>query len=195
MRDLYLSADVEADGSIPGVYSMSAIGLAACATFDGTTFTRLDMDRPAHCFYRELAPVTDQFDPEAAAVSGLDRHYLIDHGTDPREAMPALNAWARQLAASLDARPVFVAYPLPYDWMWAYHYLIRFAGESAFGHSGALDIKSQYQRAARVTLGKSTKRSMPRSLMSKRKHTHNALDDAREQGDLFCNIFEWDGTR
>ena len=36
--DVYISADVEADGPIPGPYSMLAFGLAVAATFDGATF-------------------------------------------------------------------------------------------------------------------------------------------------------------
>jgi hypothetical protein len=38
------------------------------------------------------------------------------------------------------------------------------------------------------------KRSMPAHLHSRRTHTHHALDDAVEQGELFCNIVEWAGT-
>jgi hypothetical protein len=39
---------------------------------------------------------------------------------------------------------------------------------------------------------------MPASLLPVSPHTHNALDDAIEQGELFANVFEWvapgDGT-
>ena len=35
MDDIYISADVEADGPIPGRYSMLSFGLAVAATFDG----------------------------------------------------------------------------------------------------------------------------------------------------------------
>src|SRR6185437_1128064 len=64
--DLYISTDVEADGPIPGPYSMSSIGMVAAATFDGTTFTRLDLSER---FYRELKPISERFDEAAAAVS------------------------------------------------------------------------------------------------------------------------------
>ena len=36
------------------------------------------------------------------------------------------------------------------------------------------------------------KRSMPKKLLSKRPHTHHALDDAWEQADLLVNLLHWD---
>jgi hypothetical protein len=34
---------------------------------------------------------------------------------------------------------------------------------------------------------------MPPQLLSSRRHTHNALDDAIEQAELFANLFRWAG--
>lgn len=85
--NIYFSADVEADGPIPGPYSMSSFGLAVAGSFDGTTFAPAD---PAELtFYAELKPISEQYVPEAAAVSGLDRDRLVREGLDPREAMNA----------------------------------------------------------------------------------------------------------
>ena len=42
---------------------------------------------------------------------------------------------------ALPGRPVFVAYPAGFDFLFVYWYLIRFAGESPFSHS-ALDMKT-----------------------------------------------------
>jgi hypothetical protein len=36
---------------------------------------------------------------------------------------------------------------------------------------------------------------MPASLLPASPHTHNALDDAIEQGELFANVFEWAARR
>jgi hypothetical protein len=36
---------------------------------------------------------------------------------------------------------------------------------------------------------------MPKRLLSGRRHTHHGLDDAIEQGELFCNVAEWDGEQ
>jgi len=102
---------------------------------------------------------------------------------DPAEAMPAYVAWIK----SLPGKPVFVAYPAAYDFMFVYWYLIRFAGESPFSHS-ALDIKSYAIALLGVGYRDSTKRNMPAEWCDKLPHTHIALDDAIGQGALFCNM-------
>jgi hypothetical protein len=83
--DIYISADIESDGPIPGRYSMLSFGLAVAATFDGRVFAARD---PAEAtFARELRPIATEFVPGALAVSGLDRDRLARDGTDPARAM------------------------------------------------------------------------------------------------------------
>ena len=88
---------------------------------------------------------------------------------------------------SLPGKPVFVGYPAAFDFMWVYWYLIRFTGESPFRHS-ALDIKSYAMAMMKTPFYWSTKRRMPRHWFDEYPHTHRALDDAMEQGLLFCNM-------
>ena len=184
--DLYLSTDVEADGPLPGPYSMSSLGIAVAGRYDGTTFERFDPERDT--FYAELKPISTDVDPQAAAVSGLDRDSLVRDGEDPRTAMQRCVRWGEEVSARHDARPVFVAYPLGFDWMFVYWYLLRFTGGSPFGHSAHLDLKTFYAARSGATVTRSTKRSMPVGLLSRRPHTHNALDDAVEQADLLANL-------
>jgi len=187
--ELYISVDVEADGPIPGPYSMLSFGMAACGTFDGTRFDPFD---PAErTFYAELKPISDDHDPRALEVSGLDRERLARKGRAPEEAMRTAAAWVKSVAKG--ALPVLVAYPLAYDWMWLYWYWMRFTSRSPFGHSRHLDMKTVYAAKAGAMVAESTKRQMPEELLSKRPHTHNALDDAIEQAELFQNLFRWEG--
>jgi hypothetical protein len=191
-RELYISVDVESDGPIPGPYSMLSFGMAACGTFDGQAFT--PDDPVENTFYAELKPISDAYVPEALAVSGLDRDHLAVAGRDPAEAMDAAAAWVAETAAAANASPVLVAYPLGFDWMFLYWYWTRFAGAgSPFGHSRHLDLKSLYATRAGAMVTRSTKRQMPPALLSDRPHTHNALDDAIEQAELFQNLVRWSG--
>jgi hypothetical protein len=186
---MYISLDVEADGPIPGPYSMVSFGAAVA----GTRAERfVPIDPTTSTFYRELRPISDDYDPAALAVSGLDRETLLREGADPSTAMAEFVAWVRSVAEQ--ARPVVVAYPACYDWMFLYWYLLRFTGASPFGHSGCLDMKTLYATKAGVVLTGATKRAMPSHLLSKRRHTHHALDDAIEQAELFANLVRWDGT-
>lgn len=188
--EIYFSADVEADGSIPGPYSISSIGLCVAGTFDGEKFTRLDPD--SDTFYAELKPISNDFIPEAAAVSGIDRLELLRNGEDPAAAMRRCADWVRSV--SNGRKPVLVAWPLSFDWMWIYWYFMKFNNSSPFSFSSCLDMKTMYHRKANVGMNKTGKRAMPSFLKSNRRHTHNALDDALEQAELFMNLFEWEGN-
>ena len=187
--DIYFSLDIEADGPIPGPYSMVSVGLAMAGEFESDFSST---DPTAETFYRELRPISDEWDSAALAVSGLTRDGLLADGADPGTAMAELTAWVERVAAG--RRPVVVAYPACYDWMFLYWYLLRFTGASPFGHSGCLDLKTLYATKAGVPLGRAVKRSMPRHLLSDRPHTHNALDDAIEQAGLVTNLMRWNGS-
>lgn len=184
---LYVSVDVEADGPIPGPYSMISFGAAVAGRQDGATYTAFDPQQ--HTFYRELRPISDAFVPEALAVSGLDRDRLVREGADPESAMADFRAWVREVSAG--AQPVMCGYPASFDWTFLYWYLIRFGGVSPFGHSGCLDMKTLYATKAGVPLRAAVKRHMPPELLSRRPHTHHALDDALEQADLMSNLMLW----
>jgi hypothetical protein len=177
MPEIYISTDVEADGPIPGPHSMLSFASAAF-TSDGkqvdvfsanlTTLPGASGDTQTMEWWRGQ--------PEAwAACRSSPR--------DPAVVLPEYVAWIK----GLPGKPVFVAYPAAYDFLFVYWYLIRFAGESPFSHS-ALDIKT----FAMALLGKeyraSTKRNMPCEWFADVPHTHVALDDAIGQGVLFCNM-------
>src|SRR5688572_13059705 len=70
MDDIYISADIEADGPIPGRYSMLSFGLVVSGRFDGAAFVPLEPGEKT--FYRELRPISDEVDPAALAAAGLD---------------------------------------------------------------------------------------------------------------------------
>lgn len=190
MNDIYISADIEADGPIPGPYSMLSFGLAVAGTFDGTTFEPRDPSELT--FYRELKPISEYFEKGALQVSGLDRDALATSGGEPSEAMQDAARWVREQAGNF--RPVLVGYPVVFDWLFLYWYFVRFVGESPFGFGSALDIKTIYQQKARVTFDRAGRAQLPPEFSTGRPHTHNALEDAIEQAEIFNRLFVWRGT-
>ena len=184
--DVYISADVESDGPIPGPYSMLAVGLCVAGTYDGATFERRDPS--ADTWYRELRPISDDWLPDALAVSGLDREALTANGADPTEAMRDAATWVAEVGAG--RRAVLVAYPLSFDWMFLHWYWVRFAGASPFGHSSCLDIKTLLQQHMGAVLDGVLKSRPPPDVAPTLTHTHHALDDAKGQAQLFANLFE-----
>jgi oligoribonuclease (3'-5' exoribonuclease) len=102
----------------------------------------------------------------------------------PETAMVRYVEWLEQLPG----KPVFVGYPAGYDFLFVYWYLIRFAKKSPFSFS-ALDVKTFAMAVLKLPYREVSKRTMPnRWFDPTKKHTHIALDDAIEQGILFCNM-------
>ena len=184
--EIYISADIETDGPVPGRYSMLSFGLAAIATYNGEQIRRLDAR--AHAAYWELKPITESFDEDALRVNGLSRERLAKTGLSPDDAMRQAADWVEAIAG--ERRPVLVAYPVAFDWLFLHWYFETFAGRSPFGHGSCIDIRSLYVGASGVTFTKSSKSQIPASLQPHAAHTHHALDDAIEQGQLFLNILE-----
>lgn len=89
---------------------------------------------------------------------------------------------------------MFVAYPAGFDFLFVYWYLMRFAGESPFSHS-ALDVKSFAMAMLKSEYRNSSKRNMPKHWFDDLPHTHVALDDAIEQGAMFCNMLAENNRR
>lgn len=188
--DAYFSADVETDGPIPGPYSILSLALVYAGRFDGTHF-----ERPQNfklTFYRELKPISDSFEPEALLVNGLDRKQLITTGQAPSRVMSDASQWVREIAGS--NKPVLVAYPLSFDWSWLHWYFVRFSDSgSPFGYSRCFDIKTAVAVKAHLPIANAGRSQLPEWLKADRKHSHNALDDAIEQAEIFAKVFELGG--
>jgi hypothetical protein len=181
---VYVSTDVETDGPIPGPHSMLSFGSAAYRG-DKTllsTFTANLETLPAATGH----PDTMAWWKGNAAAWEACRSNL----EPPDAAMSRYLTWVK----SLPGKPVFVAYPAGFDFLFVYWYLIRFTGESPFSHS-ALDIKTYAMAMLRTGYRDSTKRNMPKRWFDDRPHTHVALDDAIEQGALFCNMLRENDQR
>jgi hypothetical protein len=177
-REVFVSTDVESDGPIPGPHSMLSFGSVAFDE-DGRelgSFTRnLELLDGAAGHPETMAWWKTQ--PEAWAAS---RASLVA----PDVAMRDYAAWLD----GLPGKPVFVAYPAGYDFMFVYWYLMRFAGRSPFSHS-ALDIKTFAMCVMKTRYRDATKRHMPRRWFPPVAHSHVALEDAREQGLLFLAMW------
>jgi hypothetical protein len=170
--------DVEADGPVPGRYSLVSLGACVAAVLVAAGRVEI-IDPDQHTFYRELKPISETWNEEALAVSGLTREHVAQHGAEPSVASTEFVAWVDEMAARFHAKPVFAAYPLGFEWQFAYHYMLVYAGRSPFGHSAHFDMKTAYAVLARIGVREATKRDMPPELLGSRRHTHNALDDAK----------------
>ncbi|MCU0521127.1 MAG: 3'-5' exonuclease [Anaerolineae bacterium] len=173
--EAYISVDVETSGPNPGDYDLLSIG--AC---------RVD-DRDQG-FYVELQPVKGNAIPGSLAISGLSMQVLAQTGVAPARAMVQFEAWLHDVVPG-SQRPVFVALNAPFDWMFVNDYFHRYLQRNPFGHS-ALDIKAFYMGFAGVPWAQTSMRVFGARYLGGRKLTHNALQDARDQAEVFAHILE-----
>lgn len=169
-EEVLISVDIEASGDSPSNGSLLSIG--ACLVED-----------PMVGIYLELKPVPGMpWSVEAEGVHKLTREYLGRSGLEPAEAMRRLDDWVRDIAAG--GWPVFVGFNAPFDWMFIADAFWRYLGRNPFGIS-ALDLKSLYMGSHGVTSWAQTRKvHIERQLGVRFEHTHNALQDARDQARL-----------
>jgi len=154
VKKQYIVVDVEADGPIPGDYSMVCFGAV------------LQKDT-SKTFFGKLQPISENYIPEALAVSGYTRDETLDF-PDPVLTMQEFETWI--LSVTEGGRPVFIADNNGFDWQFINWYFHHFLKRNPFGHSSS-NINSLYHGVVRSTF-KSFKH------LRKTKHTHNPLDDA-----------------
>jgi hypothetical protein len=182
MIEIYVCSDVETDGPIPGPHSMLSFASAAYQpdkTLVATFSANLETLPGAAPHPRTAAWWTAHPDAWEACRTNPE---------PPEIVMPRYVDWVQ----SLPGRPVFVAYPATFDFMFVFWYLMRFTGASPFSHA-ALDIKTYAMALLRTPFRETVKPTMPRDWFDPLPHTHVALDDAIEQGALFCNMLRENG--
>ncbi len=173
IEEVYFSVDIESSGPIPGEYSLLALG--SCLVVDGIL-------GPSEKFYRELKPLNANYVPRALEVSGFDMNRLVREGMEPVKAMADFEGWI--LERSGRNRPIFLGFNATFDWSFVNWYFHKFLGRNPFGISG-LDIKAYSMGKLSLRWGQTTKWQLNRKFRTIHKHTHNALDDAVEQAELF----------
>ena len=159
--------DVEADGPIPGKYSMVCFGAVIVD------------DKLDKTFYGETKPISDEYIPNALAVSGFTRE---EHDTfdKPEEVMKAFAEWVK---LNSKGNPVFISDNPAFDWQWINYYFHMYYGSNPFGFS-ARRIGDLYCGMMKDgSLNSEWKRKF-----RKTKHTHNPVDDAKGNAEALLEM-------
>lgn len=182
MIETYVSTDIEADGPIPGPHSMLSLASAAYG-----------MDKQLISTFSVNLEILPEAAPHPVTMAWWARQpeawaACRENPVAAPAAMTRYLAWLK----TLPGRTVFVGYPAAFDFMWVNWYLLRFTGESPFA-CAALDIKSYAMAMLKKPYCASNKANLPKEWLVELPHTHVALDDALEQGSLFCNLLRANG--
>jgi DNA polymerase III epsilon subunit-like protein len=162
----WVMVDIEADGPIPGDYSMVCLG---------AVIVEPGLERT---FYGRLRPISEAWVPEALAVSGFSREETL--AFDPPESVMA--SFRQWLVTSGGQRRVFVSDNNGFDWQFVNWYFHHFLGENPFGFSSQ-NLGSLYRG-----LVKNTFESFKH--LRKTKHTHHPVDDARGNAEALLAMKE-----
>lgn len=167
----WVVVDVEADGPIPGDYSMISFGAVVVES------------RLNRTFYAELKPISDKWVPEALAVSGFTREQTLGF-VDPKLQMERFAKFLKEVS---DGRLIFVADNNGFDWSFINWYFHHFTGSNPFGFSSQ-NINSLYKG-----LTKNVFASFKH--LRKTKHTHNPVDDAKGNAEALLHMQEHMGLK
>lgn len=167
----YIMVDVEADGPIPGDYSMICLGAVVVEP------------SLARTFYGKLKPISDQWVAEALSVSGFSREETTAFD-EPASVMSGFAAWVREVSTG---QPMFVSDNNGFDWQFVNWYFHHFLGINPFGHSST-NLGSLYKGVVKDM-------SVNFKHLRRTKHTHNPVDDARGNAEALLRIKEEHGLR
>jgi hypothetical protein len=129
----YVMVDVESDGPIPRDYSMICVG--AVLVQEGLRET----------FYGRLRPISEQWIPEALAVSGFSRAETLSFD-DPKTVMETFAYW---IAKNVKGRALFISDNNGFDFAFVSWYFWHFTGANPFGHSST-NLGSLYKDWSRT---------------------------------------------
>ena len=108
----------------------------------------------------------------------------------PEEVMQEFFEWA----SALQAPRTLAAWPATFDAAFLFWYLSKFVSSTAvndlFKQYRALDIRSYVSALFAVPYSEAERRILPNEWKENLPYTHNALEDARQQGVTLMNILK-----
>ena len=160
----YVMVDVEADGPIPGDFSM--VCFAAVVVEPGLS----------RSFYARLRPISVAWVADALKVSGFSREETMAFD-EPRQVMERFAEWLRGLHSK---RVIFISDNNGFDWQFINWYFHHFLDENPFGFSSQ-NLGSLYKGLVKDMFANFKHlRQTP--------HTHHPLDDARGNAEALLQM-------
>lgn len=177
LMSLYV-VDVEADGPIPGDYSM--LQFAAVKVEGGLRDALLSAK------LKTLPQASLKLDAiEAIGYTRESwRHDHFNNGHDPKEQMLEFEKWIER---TTHGRPIFISDNNGFDWMFIAWYFHHFLGRNPFGYSS--------RRLGDLYCGLVKDMRAPWKHLRKTKHTHNPLDDAKGNAEALLHMITNMGLR
>jgi len=161
-----ISIDVEADGPVPGLYSMIEIGAVLVQEPLDTTF------------YGSLKPITKKFDFSALNAIGRTREETFNFN-DPKETIQEFDSWLRE-----KCKKPYIALSdnNGFDFAFVNYYFHFYLGYNPFGWSSRNlnDLFKGIQKDMRASF----------KGLRKTKHDHNPVNDSKGNAEALLTMID-----
>lgn len=161
----YFVVDVEADGQIPGLNSMVCFG--AVKVVEGLSDT----------FYGRTRPISEDFDIDALAISGISREQHKQF-PDPFVEINRFAEWVEKV--NTGGRPTLITDNPAFDFAYMNYYFHVYHGSNPFGWSA--------RRIGDLYCGMVRDASAKWKHLRKTKHTHHPVDDAKGNAEAILEM-------
>lgn len=162
----FFVTDVESDGQVIGRNSIVCFGVVKLTPALDTKF------------YGQMKPISDQWIPDALAVSGFSRE---EHNTfpEPEYVMKTFAEWLNEHSVG---RPILISDNNGYDASWINYYFHIYYGSNPFGWSS--------RRIGDLYCGMLKDTWASWKHLRNTKHTHNPVDDAMGNAEALLKMKE-----
>ena len=158
--------DIEADGPIPGDYSMISFGAIIVEKHLNKTF------------FARLKPISENYIESALNITGYKRTQTFSF-EEPEKVMLEFESW---IELNSKGRPIFISDNNGFDWMFICWYFYHFLKRNPFGHSSQ-NLGSLYKGLVSDTVQNFKHLKVT-------KHTHNPVDDAKGNAEVLLKMKE-----
>jgi len=155
----YIMVDIEANGPIPGDYSITSLGAVI-----------ID-DKLDKTFSINIKPISSKIDPDRIKFVNQE------NAVEALFAMKKFNDW---IIKNSEGSPVFISDNNGYDWMFVCWYFWHFLGENPFGYN-SVNLNS-------LNKGLKKDLNAKLEVLRDRNLTHDALNDAVDNGKIFQKL-------
>ena len=162
----FIMVDIEADGPIPGDYSMISLGAVVVEP------------KLSRTFYGKLRPISGKWQPQALEVSGFSREETLQFD-EPKEVLNRFGDWLRTVS---DGQARFVSDNNGFDWQFVNWYFHHFTETNPFGFS-SMNLGSLYKGVVKDVF-KNFKH------LRRTQHTHHPVDDAIGNAEAMLAIIQ-----
>ncbi len=199
MKEIYVSVDVETNGPIPGKYSLLSLAAVAFNT-NGKIIGQ---------FYKKLKPLPNASKHPKTMDWWKENKSAYDEATscaeNPLIVMNDFYVWLGNIEKEKKAIPIFLGWPLGFDYMFVYWYLVNFVKD--FEEKGIFEIPFCYNRTIDVisyVMGRTGKNYLTSRQPNTYKKlitnfdgfsssSHTAIKDAIRQGNMFIQMLKEKG--